>query len=66
MAVTVVSLVCEDLAGLDEVAELLRAIGPTLVITTLLDGPLRKRAGRRPRIRRGHSHLIRLRAAVAA
>jgi hypothetical protein len=37
--VTVVSLVCEDLARLDEVADLLRAIGPTLVVTTLLDGP---------------------------
>jgi hypothetical protein len=37
--VTPVSLVCEDLARLDEVADLLRAIGPTLVITTLLDGP---------------------------
>src|SRR5215469_4386930 len=37
--VTLVSLVCEDLARLDEVADLLRAIGPTLVITTLLDGP---------------------------
>ena len=28
--VTLVSLVCEDLARLDEVADLLRAIGPTL------------------------------------
>jgi hypothetical protein len=37
--VTLVSLVCEDLARLDEVADMLRAIGPTLVITTLLDGP---------------------------
>jgi hypothetical protein len=37
--VTVVSLICEDLARLDEVADLLRAIGPTLVVTTLLDGP---------------------------
>src|SRR5215471_12564445 len=37
--VTMVSLVCEDLARLDEVADLLRAIGPTLVVTTLLDGP---------------------------
>jgi hypothetical protein len=37
--VTLVSLVCEDLARLDEVADLLRAIGPTLVITALLDGP---------------------------
>jgi hypothetical protein len=36
---TLVSLVCEDLARLDEVADLLRAIGPTLVVTTLLDGP---------------------------
>jgi hypothetical protein len=37
--VTLVSLVCEDLARLDEVADLLRAIGPTLVVTALLDGP---------------------------
>src|SRR5215470_10750647 len=37
--VTLVSLVCEDLARLDEVADLLRAIGPTLVVTSLLDGP---------------------------
>src|SRR5215510_1471787 len=37
--VTLVSLVCEDLARLDEVADLLRAIGPTVVVTTLLDGP---------------------------
>jgi hypothetical protein len=37
--ITLVSLVCEDLARLDEVAELLRAIGPTLVVTILLDGP---------------------------
>jgi hypothetical protein len=37
--ITLVSLVCEDLARLDEVADLLRAIGPTLVVTTLLDGP---------------------------
>ena len=28
--VTLVSLVCEDLTRLDEVADLLRAIGPTL------------------------------------
>src|SRR5262249_22892439 len=37
--VTLVSLVCEDLARLDDVADLVRAIGPTLVVTTLLDGP---------------------------
>ena len=36
---TLVSLVCGDLARLDEVANLLRTIGPTLVVTTLLDGP---------------------------
>ena len=37
--VTVVSLVCEDLAQIDDVADLLRSVGPTLVITPLLDGP---------------------------
>jgi hypothetical protein len=37
--VTLVSLVCEDLARIDEVADLLRVVGPTLVVTTLLDGP---------------------------
>ena len=31
--------VCEDLARLDAVAELLRTVGPTLVVTVLLDGP---------------------------
>jgi hypothetical protein len=36
---TVVSLVCEDLAQNDEVADVLRCVGPTLVITPLLDGP---------------------------
>ena len=37
--VTVVSLVCEDLAQNDDVAEVIRAVGPTVVITVLLDGP---------------------------
>ena len=37
--VTVVSLVCEDLAQIDGVAELIRSVGPTLVLTPLLDGP---------------------------
>jgi hypothetical protein len=37
--VTVVALVCEDLAQRDSVADLLRSVGPTLVITPLLDGP---------------------------
>lgn len=34
-----VAVICEDLARLDEVADLLRAVGPTLVVTILLDGP---------------------------
>jgi hypothetical protein len=38
-AVTVASLVCEDLARLEPVADLMRAIGPSLVVTLLLDGP---------------------------
>src|SRR5262245_37569021 len=37
--VTIVSLVCEDLAQIDDVADLLRAVGPTMVVTPLLDGP---------------------------
>src|SRR5262249_49854900 len=37
--VTIVSMVCEDLAQIDAAAELLRSVGPTVVITPLLDGP---------------------------
>ena len=37
--VTVAAVICEDLARLDGVAELLRSVGPTLVLTLLLDGP---------------------------
>jgi hypothetical protein len=37
--VTAAPLVCEDLARLDEVADLLRRIGPSLVVALLLDGP---------------------------
>ena len=37
--ITVVAVVCEDLARLDAVADLLRTVGPTLVLTVLLDGP---------------------------
>jgi hypothetical protein len=37
--VTVAPVVCEDLARIDEVADLLRIVGPTLVVTILLDGP---------------------------
>jgi hypothetical protein len=36
---TIASLVCEDLAHIDEVIELLRAAGPSLVFALLLDGP---------------------------
>jgi hypothetical protein len=36
---TLVSLVCEDLAQIDDVAEIIRSVGPTLVFTLLLDGP---------------------------
>jgi hypothetical protein len=34
-----VSLVCEDLAQNDEIAQLIRSVGPTAVIVGLLDGP---------------------------
>jgi hypothetical protein len=36
---TVAPLVCEDLARLDEVADLVRRIGPSVAIAVLLDGP---------------------------
>jgi hypothetical protein len=36
---TVVILICEDLAQNDEVADLIRAVGPTGIMTPLLDGP---------------------------
>ena len=36
---TIVSLVCEDLAQIDDVADVVRAVGPTVVMTPLLDGP---------------------------
>jgi hypothetical protein len=37
--ITVVSLVCEDLAQIDDAAEVIRSVGPTVVYTPLLDGP---------------------------
>ena len=37
--VTLASVVCEDLAEIDEVADVLRSVGPTIVVTPLLDGP---------------------------
>jgi hypothetical protein len=36
---SIASLVCEDLAQVDEVVHLLRAVGPTLIVALLLDGP---------------------------
>ena len=36
---TIASLVCEDLAQNDAVAELIRSVGPTALFTLLLDGP---------------------------
>jgi hypothetical protein len=37
--ITIVSLVCQDLAFSDEIADVIRAVGPTVVFTVLLDGP---------------------------
>lgn len=36
---TLVCLICEDLSQRDDVAEVVRSVGPTLVVTPLLDGP---------------------------
>src|SRR5262249_59852454 len=36
---TLISLVCEDLAQHDDIAQLVRSVGPTAVIAVLLDGP---------------------------
>jgi hypothetical protein len=36
---TLAALVCEDLAQNDDLAELIRQVGPTFVFTVLLDGP---------------------------
>ena len=36
---TMVALVCQDLAENDDVAALMRSVGPTIVMTALLDGP---------------------------
>ena len=37
--IAIVCLVCEDLAQIDSVAEVIRSVGPTVVFTPLLDGP---------------------------
>jgi hypothetical protein len=39
LGATIAPLVCEDLARMDEVADVLRGIGPSLVVALLLDGP---------------------------
>jgi hypothetical protein len=36
---TVAALVCEDLAQIDDVVNVLRSVGPMVVVTPLLDGP---------------------------
>jgi hypothetical protein len=36
---TLVNLICEDLAQNDDLAALIRSVGPTIVFTVLLDGP---------------------------
>jgi hypothetical protein len=33
------AVICEDLAQIDEVADVIRSVGPTIVVTPLLDGP---------------------------
>jgi hypothetical protein len=37
--IVLASLVCEDLAHNDDIAQLIRSVGPTVVVNLLLDGP---------------------------
>jgi hypothetical protein len=37
--ITMIGVVCEDLAQIDQVAEVVRSVGPSFVYTPLLDGP---------------------------
>src|SRR5580692_8622467 len=37
--ITLAALVCEDLAQTDDVASVIRSVGPMIVVTPLLDGP---------------------------
>lgn len=37
--ITICPLICEDLARQDPIADLIRHVGPTLVVTILMDGP---------------------------
>jgi hypothetical protein len=39
MGATAAPLICEDLARLDEVNDVLRRVGPSIVVAVLLDGP---------------------------
>jgi hypothetical protein len=39
---TICPLICEDLARQDPIADLIRTVGPSLVITILMDGPQKK------------------------
>jgi hypothetical protein len=39
---TICPLICEDLARQDPIADLVRTVGPSLVITILMDGPQKK------------------------
>lgn len=39
---TICPLICEDLARQDPIADLLRTVGPSLVVTILMDGPQKK------------------------
>ena len=62
------SLVCEDLAQNDDIAQLIRSVGPTIVVDGAarraaahlpLGGPLRERPGRRSRLGGADADLLR-------
>lgn len=40
--ITICPLICEDLARQDPIADLIRQVGPSLVVTILMDGPQHK------------------------
>lgn len=40
--ITLCPLICEDLARQDPIADLIRTVGPSLVVTILMDGPQKK------------------------
>src|SRR6185436_9889999 len=39
---TICPLICEDLARQEPIADLIRTVGPSLVITILMDGPQKR------------------------